>query len=52
MLIDTVQKALNTVAASGQSELEVMLSMHRMMMQSLPLGQVPNWTNIMKAAML
>ena len=50
MLIDTVQKALNTVAASGQSELEVMLSMHRMMMQSLALGQVPNWTNIMKAA--
>ena len=49
-LIDTVQKALNTETAGGQSELEVMLSMHNMMVQAIAAKTKPDWQQIAKAA--
>ena len=49
-LIDTVQKALNTETAGGQSELEVMLSMHNMMTQAMDAKTAPDWKHITKAA--
>lgn len=49
-LIDTVQKALNTETAGGQSELEVMLSMHNMFVQALEAKTTPDWQHIAKAA--
>ena len=49
-LIPVVQKALNTDARGGQTEVEVMLSMHVLMELSINEGKSPDWEHITKAA--
>ena len=49
-LIDCVQRALNTQAVGGQSEVEVMLSMHSIMQSNIRDGKDPDWNQITKAA--
>ena len=49
-LVECIQKALNTDARGGQSEIEVMLAMHSMMERAINSNQQPDWAHITQAA--
>ena len=49
-LVDFMQKSLNTDARGGQSEVEVMMSMYRMMQVAIDRQQQPDWKRITASA--
>ena len=46
LLPTLIENALNTEARKNQSEIEVMLYMHKLMVQQIEAGGTPNWSEI------